>query len=72
MKDAARIKIAALVTALFFGLLTAAGLAERPSQPPHATAAAPTQSAPRSLAGAVDDDGAGAPSTSGFLELEDD
>jgi hypothetical protein len=73
MKDATRIKIAALATALFVGLLTAGGLAVRPSHAPHATAAAPTQSAQPSFARADDDDdGAPAPNAASFSELDDE
>ena len=71
MKDT-RIKIAALVTALFIGLLTAGGLAVRPSHAPHPSTAAPAQSAQPSLAGAADDDGARAPNAAGFSELDDE
>jgi hypothetical protein len=72
MKDATRIKIAALATALFIGLLTAGGLAVRPSHAPHATATSPTRSAQPSLAGAADDDGAPTPNAASFSELDDE
>lgn len=45
MNDATRIRIAALVTALFIGLLTVGGLAVRPSHAPHAATVAHTQQA---------------------------
>lgn len=72
MKDATRIKIAALVTALFIGLLTAAGLAVRPSHAPHAATAARTHPTQPSVTKPADDDGAGAPKAAGFSELEDE
>lgn len=75
MKDATRIRIAALATALFIGLLTAGGLAVRAGDAPRPPAAAPAQSAQSaqpSLAGVGDDDGAQAPDAAGFTELDDD
>jgi hypothetical protein len=71
MENATRIKIAALATALFVGLLTAGGLAVRPHHAPHATAAAPTQSVQPSFAGG-DDDGVRAPNAAAFTEVDDE
>ena len=72
MKDATRIKVAALLTALFVGLLTAGGLALRTSHIPHATAAGPTRPSQPSLAGHADDDRAAAPDATDFAEPEDE
>ena len=72
MKDATRIKVTALVTALFIGLLTAGGLAVRQSHAPHVTAAAPAQPVQPSATGAGNDDGAGAPNAGDFSELDDE
>jgi hypothetical protein len=72
MEAATRIKIAALATALFVGLLTAGGLAVRPHHAPHATAAAPTQSVQPSSAGGGDDDGVRASNAAAFTEVDDE
>jgi hypothetical protein len=76
MEDATRVKIAALATALFIGLLTAGGLAERPHHASDATAVAPAQSVqpssvqPSSVRGDADD-AVDAPEAN-FVEADDE
>jgi hypothetical protein len=68
MTDALRIRIAAAVTALFIGALTAAGVALRTDHTAqsHATAAAPAVSAPAATAQPDE------PAEEAFEELDDE
>jgi hypothetical protein len=72
MKNATRIRIAALATAVFLGALTVAGVAVRPDHGPHAPATAaqaPTSQPSRT----ADDDGeAQAPDDSAISEIDDE
>jgi len=73
MNDAAKIKIAALTTALFLAVLTAGGVALRADHASHSpVAAAPTQAAQQSFSQASDDDEPEAPSAGDVSEIDDE
>ena len=73
MNDAAKIKIAAVTTALFLAVLTAGGVALRADHALHPpVTAAPTQAAQQSVSQAGQDDEAEVPNAGDFSEIGDE
>lgn len=73
MNDAARIKIAALTTALFLAVLTAGGVALRADHASHPpVTAAPMQAAQQNFSQTRQDDEPEAPNADDFSEIGDE